>query len=234
MEQNYVLMELDPRFKAVCFDMDGTLLDTKVDYAKMADLIFDEMVGAGVPEDVIDRSEGYKFNLESGVDYLVSNGRGDEVFRIGERIRKVAKDVEMERVQEAKPFPKVKELLKKLRMMGLKTGILTRGCREYAEEATRISKVDSLIDGLVARDDYPENEAKPSPIAMAHIAEILDVRPKEILFLGDHLFDYQCARDSGAGFIAVLTGTYGYEDWKKVGGIRVLNSVGDLYDMIRR
>ena len=43
-------MDIDTRYKAVCFDMDGTLLDTKVDYEKMSNVIFDEMVGIGVPE----------------------------------------------------------------------------------------------------------------------------------------------------------------------------------------
>ena len=63
-------MDIDTRYKAVCFDMDGTLLDTNVDYERMSNVIFDEMVRIGVPEEVIDRSEGYKFNLDSGVNYL--------------------------------------------------------------------------------------------------------------------------------------------------------------------
>ena len=223
-------MRIDPRYKAVCFDMDGTLLDTKVDYQKMSDLIFDEMVAIGVPEEVIDRKEGYKFNIESGVSYMASVGRMDEVYAIGDKIAKVARDTEMERVDEAKPFPKVDLLLKKIREMGLKTGLLTRGCREYAEAAVKICHVDDLLDGIVARDDYPESEAKPSPIAMEHMADELGVRPSEILFFGDHTFDYQCARDAGSGFIAVLTGTFTEDDWKNIPDIMIFGSVGDFYD----
>ena len=223
-------MRIDPRYKAVCFDMDGTLLDTKVDYQKMSDLIFDEMVTIGVPEDVIDRREGYKFNIESGVNYMASVGRLDEVYAIGDKIAKVARDTEMERVDEAKPFPKADLLLKKIYEMGLKTGLLTRGCREYAEAAVKICHVDDLLDGIVARDDYPECEAKPSPIAMEHMAEKLGVKPSEILYFGDHTFDYQCARDAGSGFVAVLTGTFTEDDWKEIPDIMVFGSVGDFYD----
>ena len=223
-------MRIDPRYKAVCFDMDGTLLDTKVDYQKMSDLIFDEMVAIGVPEDVIDRREGYKFNIESGVNYMASVGRLDEVYAIGDKIAKVARDTEMERVDEAKPFPKADLLLKKIHEMGLKTGLLTRGCREYAEAAVKICHVDDLLDGIVARDDYPESEAKPSPIAMEHMAEKLGVKPSEILYFGDHMFDYQCARDAGSGFVAVLTGTFTEDDWKEIPDIMVFGSVGDFYD----
>ena len=223
-------MRIDPRYKAVCFDMDGTLLDTKVDYQKMSDLIFDEMVAIGVPEDVIDRREGYKFNIESGVNYMASMGRLDEVYAIGDKIAKVARDTEMERLDEAKTFPKAELLLKKIREMGLKTGLLTRGCREYAEAAVKICHVDDLLDGIVARDDYPESEAKPSPIAMEHMADAIDVKPSEILYFGDHTFDYQCARDAGSGFVAVLTGTFTEDDWKNIPDIMIFGSVGDFYD----
>ena len=223
-------MDIDPKYRAVCFDMDGTLLNTKVDYAKMSNVIFDEMVKIGVPEEAIDRSEGYKFNLDSGVNYLFSHGRADDVYSIGVSVAKAARDVEMERVDEAKPFSKAVQLLEWIHSKGLKTGLLTRGCREYAEAATKVCGVAGLLDGIVARDDYPESEAKPSPKAMEHIAEILSVKPEEILFFGDHAFDYHCARDAGSGFVGVLTGTYTREDWKEMGLTEVYESVGDYFD----
>ena len=223
-------MNIDPKYKAVCFDMDGTLLNTKVDYAKMSNVIFDEMVKIGVPEDAIDRSEGFKFNLDSGIDYLISQGRAEDVYAIGVKVAKIARDIEMEKVNEARPFPKADLLLRRLQGLGLRTGLLTRGCREYAEEALRVCGIGGLLDGIVARDDYPESEAKPSPKAMEHMADKLGVKPEEILFFGDHSFDYQCARDSGSGFIGVLTGTFDKNDWSTIPGIHVYDSIGDFYD----
>ena len=223
-------MDIDTRYKAVCFDMDGTLLDTKVDYERMSNVIFDEMIRIGVPEEVIDRSEGFKFNLDSGVNYLFSQGRADEVYAIGIRVAKIARDIEMEKVDEAKPFPKAVQLLERIHSKGMKTGLLTRGCREYAEAAMDVCGVTDLLDGVVARDDYPESEAKPSPKAMEHMAEILSVKPEEILFFGDHVFDYHCARDAGSGFVGVLTGTYTKEDWMEMGVTDIYDSVGDYFD----
>ena len=225
-------MDIDPKYRAVCFDMDGTLLDTKVDYEKMSNVIFDEMVKIGVPESAIDRSEGFKFNLDSGVNYLFSQGRAEEVYAIGVKVAKIARDIEMERVDEARPFPKAELLLEELHRRGLKTGLLTRGCREYAEEALKVCGIGDLLDGIVARDDYPESEAKPSPKAMEHMADALGVRPDEILFFGDHTFDYQCARDSGSGFVAVLTGTFDRNDWSGIPDIEVYDSIGSYYDRI--
>lgn len=223
-------MKLDPRYKAVCFDMDGTLLKTQVDYRRMADIVFDEMVKIGVPEGVINREDGYKFNLESGIKYLLENGRKEDVYIAGKKAYKAARDLEMEKVDEAEQYRGSLELLKKIHAKGLKTGLLTRGCREYAEAATKIAGVYDELDGIVARDDYSEPEAKPSPIAMHHMAERIGVKAEEILYFGDHLFDYQCARDAGAGFIAVLTGTYREEDWLKEGNITIYPSISEFYD----
>jgi phosphoglycolate phosphatase len=216
-------------YGAVGFDMDGTLLNTKVDMTRMAKIVFDEMVRTGVPEDEIDRTQGYKFNLDGGIDYLIRTGREDDIYRIYERIEGAARDIEMENVLMARPFPGAVRLLKGLRADGYRIGVLTRGCREYAETALGITGVLGLIDGLVCRDDFPERDAKPSPAAMRNLARILGVETSDILYLGDHKFDYLCARDAGAGFIGVLSGGYGAGDWRAVDeGIAMINTIADL------
>ncbi len=207
-------MELDPKYRAVCFDMDGTLLNTVVDYVKMANLIYDIFEEMGVPDTVINRAEGYKFNVDCGYDWLREQGREEEIYSINGRVADASKSVELEHIDQAKPFPGAIELLKNLRSKGIKTGVLTRGCREYAEIALKYCGVIDYLDGIIARDDYPEPEAKPSPIAMKHMADAIGVKPEEILFMGDHKFDYVCAKSSGAGFIGVTSGTYSIEDWR--------------------
>lgn len=226
-------MPLDPKYRAICFDMDGTLLLTKVDYVKMSNLVFDVFEELGVPESAINRNDGYKFNIEGGCKWLIDNGRSADLYTIQGRISNLARDVEMEFVDEAKPVPGISEILFKLREMGYKIGVLTRGCREYAETALKVCEVYSLLDGIVARDDYPEEEAKPAPIAMKHMADDLGVRPEEILFFGDHTFDYNCAVDSGAGFIGVLTGTLDREDWFRLDeNMTVFEDVSELGRML--
>ena len=216
-------------YKAVCFDMDGTLLNTKVDMKKMADLVFDEMVRMGVPENEINREGGFKFNLDSGTDYLSRNGRGDDIYEINRRVSKAARDVEMENVLMARPFPGSVRLLNHLKKEGYKVGVLTRGCREYAETALKLTGVLELLDGLVCRDDFPECDAKPSPASMSNLAYALGLVASDILYLGDHKFDYLCARDAGAGFIGVLSGGYDKDDWKALDrNIVTVNTVADL------
>ena len=222
-------------YKAVVFDMDGTLLDTRIDYSRMTELVYAEMRTIGVPEEALDGSGSTKFNIESGVRYLVSEGRKHELYELEGRINGRAKDLEMENADEARPVPGALELLMLLRKQGYLTGVLTRGSREYAEYVLTLCGAIELLDVLVCRDDHPEKDAKPSPQAMKHVAEILGVLTEDILYIGDHSYDHQCARDSGAGFIAVLTGTYDQEDWLRTGeDIPVLGSVADMLGMFDR
>ncbi|TQS78061.1 HAD family hydrolase [Candidatus Methanarcanum hacksteinii] len=222
-------MKLNPKYKAVCFDMDGTLLNTKVDYVKMANVAFDEMVRLGVPETAIDRSESFKFNIDSGIEYLKKHNKVEDIYKIGANISKMARDIEMERVDEARPFDGTNPLLDLIHSFGLSTGVLTRGCREYAEAV--LKKCDSLkrVDCLIARDDYPEEESKPSPIAMQHMADRLNVKTNEILYFGDHGMDYRCAKDAGTDFIAVTTGAFRSDDWMKEGVKVEFDSITDFY-----
>ena len=199
--------------RAVCFDMDGTLLDTKVDYGRMASLILERLAEAGVPQELLDGRKGYKFNVDRAFEWMMKNRSDSEIQEVSDSVAKAARDLEMERVDEARPFPGVPEMLAEIRAKGYRTGVLTRGCREYAETAMRIAGVDGYIDAMVCRDDYPEVDAKPSPVAMGHMADALGVRPDEILYVGDHKMDWMCARDASAKFVAVTSGTFTREQW---------------------
>ena len=226
-------MALDPRYKAVCFDMDGTFMNTEIDYVKLANVIFDELIELGVPEHVIIRSEGSMIELDSGIRWLMRNGMTEEANSLRKRISGRSTMVEMEYADRSKPFRGAAEAVKALREKGYKTGILTRGGHAYAEFILKRSNVLGLFDTIVARDDFPEDEAKPSPKAMVNLGNILGVKPEEILFLGDNLGDWLTARDSGAGFYGVLTGGCSLEDWKTADpDIQVIDGVASLLRMI--
>ncbi len=226
-------MMLDPDCRAVCFDMDGTLLDTKVDYSRMSELIVRGLRRYGVPEELLEPQKGYKFNADRAFGWMYANASAETIQDAADSMAKVARDLEMERVDEARPFPGVPGMLRKLKEKGYRVGVLTRGCREYAETALRISGVLDLLDGLVARDDYPEAEAKPNAIAMVHMAEAIGVSPEQITYVGDHRMDWICARDASAKFVAVTSGTFTIENWAAEDpGLTVVPTCASISDMI--
>ena len=159
------------------------------------------------------------------------NGHGnpitfDDVCKL---VNQRASDVEMEAVDTAKCFPGVPELLEELRSKGYRIGLLTRGQRLYAETAMGRCGILDMMDSIEAFDDHPTGEQKPNPVAMEHLANALGVRASEILYIGDSVWDYHCARDSGAGFIGIAHGENGHRKWERVkDDIELIENISEL------
>jgi len=227
-------MALDFRIKAVGFDMDGTFMHTRVDYVKMDNIVTDELLSLGVPETDIDRRDGSKMAMERGIAWLIAHGRADAAAGIRERVGVRATAVELEHADEAEPFPGSIDTLRLLKKRGYPVGVLTRGSRQYAETVLGNAGVLKEFDAVVARDDYPEEDSKPSPMALRHLGKRLGVPAENILYLGDHKVDWMTADAAGAEFIGVTSGSYSQQDWEtKIGPqVRTIGCVGDLRDLL--
>ena len=222
-------MNTGRRYKAIGFDMDGTLLDTAIDYEKLNDAEVYVLSGLGVPSSELDSANDDIDKIRMGVAYL--NGHGntisfDEMCRL---VNQRASDVEMEAADTAECFPGVPELIDELRSKGYRLGLLTRGQRLYAETAMRRCGILDKMDAIDAFDDHPTGEQKPNPIAMEHLANALGVKASEILYIGDSVWDYHCARDSGAGFIGIAHGENGHRKWERVKeDVELIENISEL------
>ena len=220
------------RFLAVGFDMDSTLLDTDISYSKLRRVVFNEMDSAGVPVDLLDPNEPSKFNLDRGIEYLNAHGRSEEIEGILKRVDKEIRKIEMENSDGAKTYEGADRMLRYLKAKGYKVGVLTRANREYAMKALTLSGVVNMLDAIVCKDDFHESESKPSPAAMRNLAKALGVQPSDVLYLGDSKIDHHCARDSGAGFIGVLT-RYTKDEWMSIDkNVRMIDTVTDLMKIL--
>lgn len=224
---------MDTVFKAVGFDLDGTFLRTHVDYAKLNDVDKVIMEKHGIPFSLIGFDTQTKRPRYPLGNWLEANGRGDEYPLINKEIDDACTEVETEYVHEAQPFPGSEECIDIIRSKGLKVGILTRGSHEYALRALGNCGMADRFDTIVGRDYSHYDNAKPSPIAMRDFARELDVRPEEILYLGDNLTDYYSARDAGATFVGVLSGSCTREDWlREDPDMVIVQYAGDVVDLI--
>ena len=222
-------MKTDRRYKAIGFDMDGTLLDTAIDYEKLADAESYVLSGLNVPSSELSSANDDIDMIRKGVAYLNGHGNPITFDDVCKLVNQRASDVEMEAVDTAKCFPGVPELLKELRSKGYRIGLLTRGQRLYAETAMGRCGILDMMDSIEAFDDHPTGEQKPNPVAMEHQANALGVRASEILYIGDSVWDYHCARDSGAGFIGIAHGENGHRKWERVkDDIELIENISEL------
>ena len=214
-------------YKAIGFDMDGTLIDSVINYEKLANVEYDVLTDMGVPSGSLE-SKSDRDMIMTGLEHLNSNGRGMTQKKLESIINTRAGEIEMESVELARPYPGVEEMLRELKARGYSLGLLTRGQRVYARKAMGGLGLLGYMDALQAYDDHPIGEQKPNPVAMRYLAEDLGVDVTEILYVGDNIWDYMCARDAGAGFIGVATGANGRLRWERYPEVRVVDNVSEI------
>lgn len=200
--------------RAVVFDLDGTLIHNHTNFMKMRKCVVEKLISEGIPEEILDGNDIIVNNMAQAEKYAEENSI--DVSKLYSAAGDIMSRVEMETVDLTTPVEGALDTIISLQNECYKTGILTRGSRKYAESALKAANLDIEFDVFICRDDYPEEEAKPSPIAMQRAAERMRVETSECLYLGDHAIDMKCAVSAGAQFLGVLTGAYTAEDWKKI------------------
>lgn len=186
--------------RAVIFDFDGTLAETKIDFALMRARAVEHVRAWGLWEDGMDEGRWVLELVARAADRLAGDPH-----RRGQYLAEAARvieDVEMLTCPHAEPFPGVVEGLEHLRANGFGIGIVTRNCRRGVEAV--LSRRRLPHDVLLTRDDV--ERVKPDPAHPLAALDALGVAPSEALMVGDHRTDIECGRAAGAVTCGVLTG----------------------------
>ena len=189
------------RFKAIIFDLDGTLLDSLEDIADSVNIV---LKNAGFPTHPL---EAYKYFIGDGIDVLVRRALPKEkaVPGVSEKYLAAVKKVYSKHLfAKTHPYPGTANLLNRCKAIGLKMGILSN----KPHDATRVTVDHFLPPGIFAaihgaRPDIPK---KPDPLGAKLIADQLGVDPEGCIFLGDMPVDMQTATASGMYPVGALWG----------------------------
>lgn len=217
-------------YRAVLFDLDGTLLDTLEDIADAANAV---LRAHGFPPHP---AESYRQFIGSGVEILFRRALhghysldGDWVDRCCQAFREAygtTWDV------HTRPFHGIPELLDALTARGLALGILsnkpdhfTRLCVERYFSNWPIGAV------LGERDGIPR---KPDPAGAMEISRLLHVPPHDFLYVGDTSVDMETARRAGMTPVGVAWGFRPVEELLAAGASTILNDPGELLDLVDR
>lgn len=213
--------------KAVIFDLDDTLVASTVDYAKFKRLVIDRIVRDGEPRGSYDPGELIVTIIARYEASMRSKGLPEAQVRdkVAE-LDRIMDAVELERVSETTRIAGALEVLSLLKARGVKVGILTRGCEQYARAALERAGLSHLVDEVECRNS--KTKPKPSPESYQKLAKALGVRPEETVFVGDHPMDAQCAANAGAPFVGVMTGDVPEEELLDSGSVAVFRDVAHM------
>jgi phosphoglycolate phosphatase len=190
------------KFKAVIFDLDGTLLDTIEDLTESMNRALFLM---GYPGRTI---EECKQLVGDGIDVYVQRALPPEArnnSEIADRLKKLMKSEYQRRGElSTKPYDGIAELLDALTRSHIGLAILSNKPHDSTLRVTRKFLTKWAFQAILgARDKVP---VKPDPTAALEIAHLLNLPPAEILYLGDTNTDMRTANAAGMYAVGALWG----------------------------
>jgi phosphoglycolate phosphatase len=189
------------KYRAVLFDLDGTLLDTLQDIADSANKALHHL---GFPRHEL---EAYKYFVGDGREILAIRSL-PEHHRDTAKVRKLVDLINREYskcwADHTRPYRGITALLDDLTVKRIKIAVLSNKAHELTE--MMVSKMLSRwhFDAVVgASSSIPK---KPDPTAALKITRQLGILPSEFLYLGDSDIDMKTAANAGMHPVGALWG----------------------------
>ena len=212
-------------YKAVLFDMDGTVLDTLRDLAEAVNACFRHF---GVPEVPVSL---VRAKLGNGAAYLIHAcaPAGMEEERIRELIAWYKPYYDAHCRIETRPYPGIPELMEALKEKGVKQAIISNkpdpAVQELAEEF-----FPGLLEAAVGESERVRR--KPDPDAVLAAVERMGLPKEDCVYVGDTEVDLATARNAGMDVIAVSWGFRSEEELLAAGAARIAHSARELGEML--
>ncbi|MCR4031800.1 MULTISPECIES: HAD family hydrolase [Flavobacterium] len=214
------------KFKGIIFDLDGTLVNSLED---ISDAMNKVLHGLNFPTHTY---ETYQYFIGSGLRNLVSKAlpatnNSDEQIEICfecmiNEYREIC-------TLKTKPYDGIVELLENLTSQNIKMAVFSN----KADELTK--KIASEIfpnhfDQAVGLST--EALKKPNPFEALEIGKKWNLKPEEILFVGDSDIDMQTAVNANMFPVGVTWGYRTEEELKNSGAKLVVNTASELIEIL--
>jgi phosphoglycolate phosphatase len=211
-------------FKAVVFDMDGTLLDTLAD---LGDAMNRALAQRGFPVHPLD---AYRYHVGSGAGQLVARAlpaqvRNDDALR-ALCLQDFLREYEAGWKVKTGLYDGVPELLDALVARDIPMAVLTNKPQDFAELCMR--EFLARWNFSLTLGQMPGVPVKPDPAGPRRVILHLGVQPGEILYLGDTDVDMLTAVNAGMFPVGVSWGFRGEDELRAAGAAAIIDHPMEL------
>jgi phosphoglycolate phosphatase len=214
------------KFKGIIFDLDGTLVNSLED---ISDAMNSVLTGLNYPTHSYD---DYQYFIGSGLRNLVSkalpasNSTDNEIETCFESMVKRYRET---CTLKTKPYEGIIELLDNLTSQNIKLAVFSNKADELTKKITEEIFPD-YFDASVGLS--VESLKKPNPFEAVAISEKWNLKPEEVIFIGDSDIDMQTAINANMFPVGVSWGYRTEEELKASGAKLVINNPMELIQVL--
>jgi phosphoglycolate phosphatase len=206
-------------YKAVLFDLDGTLLDTLDDLAGAANQVLEKR---GLP---VHPREAYKYFVGDGLQVLL-----ERIVPAKERdpalLNELAQDFRQVYGQtwqvHSRPYPEIDSMLAILAGTGLRLAVLSNKPHDFTLLCVNNLLPEHSFDLVLGQREGVAK--KPDPAGALEVAHSLSLAPEQFLYLGDTAVDMETAKRAGMCAVGVLWGFRDEVELRDAGAEHILHT----------
>ncbi|WP_432696352.1 HAD family hydrolase [Marinobacterium sp. YM272] len=219
-----------PAVRAVLFDLDGTLLDTALDFYWVIDKMLADRQRPPVDRATFRQyvSEGARAMVSQAFDLPATTAQTDQL------LTEFLTLYQHNLMVEARLFEGLEQLLEQLEAREIPWGIVTNKPERFSRLILQKLKLDRRCATLICPEHV--SNRKPDPESLHLACEQLHCRPEEAIYLGDHLRDIEAGLAAGMPTIACAWGYLHKDDdpesWQADHVIRDTRELGALLNCL--
>ncbi len=215
-------------YRAVAFDLDGTLLNTLEDLANATN---EALAAAGYPTHPV---TAYRQFVGSGLQTLVRRalpaGSAVSPESLAELVRRTGDNYARDWAVTTRPYPGIRELLEELRRRDVPLAVVTNKPHDWT--LSMLGHFFPENPFQTVQGAMPGLPHKPDPTGARNTAQRLGLPTESIAFVGDSDVDMLTAHNAGMGAFGVAWGFRGAEELRRAGADRIITNPLEILELV--